>query len=100
MKNIGKSMGGIKGWSQVANSKNLISWTSGKPPFKVGDVYTFIEFIPPSKHEIGYLYIARHTVNWVDGMAWSPTVSNIYNAHPKTRKEGITIATNYMKGHK
>ena len=92
-------MGGIKGWSQVANTKNLISWTSGKPPFKVGDVYTFIEFIPPTKHEIGYFYIIKHKVDWVSGEAHSATAKTIHIAHPKTREEGIAIATNYMKKH-
>lgn len=89
----------IKGWTQVSSGRSHISWSSGKLPFKIGDEYTMIDFIPPTRREIGYLYIEKHKVKWVDGLASSSTTKQILSTHPKTREKGISIATDYMKKH-
>ena len=70
-----------------------------KQPVKINDKYMQIEFVKPKKNEIGYLYIDKAIVNWVDGKAHSTTKTTIQHKHPLSLSDGIDIATKYMMAH-
>lgn len=91
-------MSKIKGWKKTEND-TYIMWSNQHYPLKLNDIYTIIEFVKPKRREIGYLYIKKVQVNWIDGLASSGITKVVFHVNPKTKEEGINIATNYMKSH-